>query len=83
MEELIYLYTETPARVAIVKALDNAQANYQTAAELLRGLGDRAGAHRVLNLAQHASAQKCLFAQQWSLEDEAAKKTSAGDFTQP
>lgn len=64
-------YEETEERRAIVEDLDQAQKALERAAEKLRAQGKGERAHRVLNAAQSASAQRELLALDWHDEDKA------------
>lgn len=70
LEELNFSYEETPQRAEVVSELEAAQSHLTRASELLRVAGQRERAHKALNIAQQAAAQKCLLAQDWHLEDK-------------
>lgn len=62
-------FEETPERQAIAQGLGRAQAELESVGARLRSLGSRERAHKVLNIAQQAAAQKCLLAQDWAIDD--------------
>lgn len=62
-------FEETETRMKIIALLDDAAARLEEAGVLLRQDGQRERAHKALNIAQQATAQKCLLAQDWSIAD--------------
>lgn len=62
-------FEETLARLKIIALFTEAAARLEKAGVLLRQEGQRERAHKALNIAQRAAAQKCLLAQVWSIVD--------------
>jgi hypothetical protein len=69
VEEFDFEYEETEERAAIVEGLNSAQEHLEHVAALMRAAGQPERAHRTLNLAQGAAAQKSLLAQDWHFAD--------------
>lgn len=69
LEELNFSYEETPERAEVTACFDAAARELERVSGLLRSTGHRERAHKALNIAQQAAAQKCLLAQDWQLED--------------
>jgi hypothetical protein len=69
VEALEFDYDLTDERKAIIDGLQSAQDWLEHVAGLLRASGQQERAQRTLNLAQGASSQKCLLAQDWHFAD--------------
>ena len=69
VEDVEFDYEETEERKAIVEGLQAAQEWLEHTAALLRAAGQQERAMRTLNVAQGASSQKCLLAQDWHFAD--------------
>lgn len=69
VEEVEFNYELTDERKAITDGLTAAEEWLEHVVGLLRAGGHQERAHRTLNLAQGASAQKCLLAQDWHFAD--------------
>jgi hypothetical protein len=65
-----HTFEETPERLEVIAAFDEAQRHLEIAGNKLRDMGLKDRAHKALNIAQQTSAQKCLLSQDWALEDK-------------
>lgn len=66
-------YRKTKSRQQILTELTSAQDSLERAANGMEQGGDHAHAHKTRNVAQSASARRCLMEQQWEIDDAAKR----------
>lgn len=66
-------YRKTGNRLHILVALSSAQESLEMAARAMEKDDQRDHAHKTRNIAQSASARRCLMEQTWEMEDAAKR----------
>jgi hypothetical protein len=69
----VHKYRKTEKRLHIVGTLTQAQDYLETAARAMEKDGHADHAHKTRNVAQSASARRCLMEQQWEMDDAAKR----------
>ncbi len=76
-------YRKTGVRLQTLAALTSAQESLEMAAQAMEREGHVAHAHKTRNVAQSASARRCLMEQQWEMDDAAKKSARKGKKKEP
>jgi hypothetical protein len=71
-------YRKTGKRLHILVALNSAQDSLEMAARAMEKDGQAEHAHKTRNVAQSASARRCLIEQQWEIDDAAKRAARKG-----
>jgi hypothetical protein len=71
-------YRKTNKRLAVIAALNSAQEGLESAARAMERDGHADHAHKTRNVAQSASARRCLIEQQWEMDDAAKRAARKG-----
>jgi hypothetical protein len=71
VEVQVHKYRKTGKRLAVLAALNSAQESLERAARAMEKDSHADHARKTRNVAQSASARRCLMEQQWEMDDAA------------